>query len=643
MREEADYDVKRLEHLLDLMAEEDLDDTDVEELQEILLSSEQARARYINFNFVDDSLHWSYAEAALDKRRENDYFKNTVDQPKASKNFSYLWIAAAALLAVTFTLGALLASKKKAVKNTVAVLINGHEAVWEKALKKDLASGRIKLLAGNAKIIFNSGAEMSLTAPVEVDIKSHIHARLIQGKVKLYAPESAIGFRLETEASNFVDIGTEFEVSVDENNDSEIHVLEGVVVARSNYSDAVVPFGKNEAGRIDASLGKIVPLEKGELLNPLLAAKGENSPGLDKNSRVIFIGERNTDYETYMHMVNQALYDFSPANAPTLINAGLTYKLGGPVEDYKRFIKAMNPTHAVLAIASVRPSFSIDHNPGWFENRVNELCELLEKDNIIPVFHIGFPMSDKEPVLTHFNNYKRILLRIAEERSYKVARADFLWEEYRKAGKVETLAQAKGIRQTYTGHQLFARSILDAFGYRALEVPLKLRLKPLPGLISQWHWTEFENPEKLNAQRAEHINTSGWRPLTLPMAVDKGYTSRFINSYMLYETQAKALGFGLEMSGVYSNTIRAVGHFDSEGGDKVLNIGGGIKEIWLNGELIESGLSNVFIDGRHAGGRRFAVKLKAGKNTIVLDCTMNFFVSLTDDDQWGLQAPAIKE
>ena len=96
------------------------------------------------------------------------------------------------------------------------------------------------------------------------------------------------------------------------------------------------------------------------------------------------------------------------------------------------------------------------------------------------------------------------------------------------------------------------------------------------------------------------------------------------------------------MSGVYTNTIRAVGHFNSDGEDKFLNIGGGVKEIWLNGEKIKDGLTNMFIDGRHPGARRYKVQLKPGKNTIVLDCTMNFFVSLTDDDQWGLQAPAAK-
>ena len=640
MSQEADYDVKKLEKLLDLMADDQLEDSDVDELQEILLSSEQARAKYINFNFVDDSLHWSYAEAALDNRRDNDYFRETVEQEKTKRPIPYVFIAVAAVLAISFILLNQLKPASAEAQSEVAVLIDGQGAQWSEPISDKLTTGKVSLLSGKAKIIFNSGAEMSLTAPVELDIKSHIHARLLKGKVKLYAPESAIGFRLETEASNFVDIGTEFEVSVDDDNNSEIHVLDGVVVARSNYSNAVVPFGKNEAGRIDSLHGKIIPVQKVETQNPLLTGKGKNKPLLNKASRVVFIGERNTDYETYLHMVNQAIYDFNPNDAPTLLNVGLTYKLGGTAEDYDEFVRQMKPTHAFLAIASVRPSYNIDHNPKWFEERVRELCDQLEKDNIKPIIHIGFPMSDKDPILSRFNTYKKVLLRIAGERSYLLSRADYIWEEYRKAGKVDTLAQSKGIRQTFTGHQVFCRSILDVFGYNAVDVPTRLRLKPLPGIISKWKWTEYESPEKLNPALISKINTSGWKSIELPLPADKGYTAKFINSYMLYETQAKKLGFALEMSGVYSNTIRAHTEFDSEGGAKFLNIGGGVKEIWLNGELIKDGLTNMFIDGRHPGGRRYAVELKPGKNTIVLDCTMNFFVSFTDDNLWGIQPPA---
>ena len=639
---EPDYDVKKLEKLLDLMADDQLKDEDVEELQEILLSSEQARKKYINFNFVDDSLHWSYAEAALDNRRENQSFRETVEEPKAKKVISFTWLAVAAIFAIAFSIVFTLNRQSPAVDASIAALIEGKDVVWESPVGEKLEPGKIKLTRGKARIIFNCGAEMTLNAPVEVDLKSHIHAQLLRGKVKLYAPKSAIGFRLETEATNFVDIGTEFEVSVDENDNSEIHVIDGVVVARSKYTDAVVPFGKNEAGLVNAEFGTITPVEKAHVVHPSLLPSGQNKPLLNKESRVIFIGERNTDYETYLQMINQAIYDYNPDKAPTLINAGLTYILGADESQYDEFIRRMKPTHAVLSLAVARPSFDIDHNPEWFEERLNELCDKLEEDKVKPLIHIGFPMSDESKILARFNSYKRIMQKVAEERSYSLARADGIWENYRKEGKVHLLAQAKGIRLTYTGHQAFARSILDAYGYKGQEVPLKLRLKPLPGIIHEWHYKEYEKVEKLNPQSISQLNTSGWNKISLPMDVNKGHTSKFVNPYMLYNHQAKSLGFGLEMSGVYSNTIRAVSHFNSEGGSKFLNIGGGVKEIWLNGELIKDGLTNMFRDGRHPGGRRYAVTLKPGKNTIFLDCTMNFFVSLTDDLYWGLQAPDAK-
>ncbi|MCM8534153.1 MAG: hypothetical protein NE330_23525 [Lentisphaeraceae bacterium] len=639
-QDKPDYDVKKLEKLLDRMAEEELSEQDVDELQEILLSSEQARAKYINFNFVDDSLHWSYAEAALDNKRDNDYFKETVvdDQREKKAPISFPWTAIAAILAITFTLFSMNTVSQNSPE-VVATISADSTAKWAEDKGTSLSTGVIKLLEGQAKITFESGAEMTATGPAEIDIKSHIYARLIRGKVKLYAPKSAMGFRLETEASNFVDIGTEFEVTVDENNTSEIHVLDGVVVARSNYSDEIVPFGKNEAGRVDTFHGKITPLQKELPPAQYIGPMGQNKPQLTADSRIVFIGERNTDYETYLHMINQAIYDFDPKKAPTLINAGLTYKFNQKLDTYDQFIKEMKPTHAVLSVASVRPAYNIDHSPEWFESSLTRLCDKLDQDNIKPIIHIGFPVNTSPETLKHYENYNYILFQVAQQRSYSLARADLIWQKYLKENKTHKLAQSKGLRYTYAGHQVLARSILDCFGYSAVKVPLKLRLKALPGIINNWQWQEYETPTPITADLFQNLNSTSWPKLTLPMPADKGLTSKFINPYMNYEHQAKELGFGLEMTGVYDNTIRAVSEFESEGGNLFLNIGGGVKEIWLNGEMITSGLTNMFLDGRHPGGRRFPVKLKKGKNKIILDCTMNFFVSLTETNDWGLQKP----
>lgn len=638
-KSEIDYDEKRLEQLLDLMADEQLSDENIDELQDILLNSEEARQKYINFNFVDDSLHWSYAEAALDNKRENSYFRESVVDNKPVKFKSGFWFAAAAILVISFTLIFFPAGEKDSI---LAVISESNGAVWEKNQKTDLTEGSLKLVEGEVKIVFKSGAEMTMKAPVEVELKSYIHARLIRGKVKLYAPKTAIGFRLETEASNFVDIGTEFEVTVDDENNSEIHVLDGVVVARSKYSDEVYPLGKNEAGRIDSTYGKIVPFKKRDFENPLLAPTGESVPWLTKDSRVIFIGERNTDFETYLHMVNQAIYDYDPENAPTLINAGLTYGLGEDNDDYEEFIASMKPTHAVLALASFRPVYNINHSKEWFTKSVTDLCDRLEKDNVIPIIHIGVPARSTSRTLKNYEMYNMVLFKIAEERSYRVARADKIWKNYVNAGKESNLSMAKGLLFSYEGDKVFARSILDVLGYRGQEVPQRLRLKPLPGIIKEWSFKEYVDPEKLSPENVNNIDTSGWERISLPMDLKKGYTSRMLNPYMNHGYQTKQLGFALEMNGVYTNTLRAVSHFESEGGEKYLNIGGGIKEIWLNGKLIKGGLTNMYLDGRYPGARRYKVNLNEGQNTIVLDCTMTFFVSITDDNLWGLQHP-VKE
>ena len=67
---------------------------------------------------------------------------------------------------------------------------------------------------------------------------------------------------------------------------------------------------------------------------------------------MVFLGDRNTDFETYIHMVNQSIYDANPEKLPKLINAGMTCRLIFEDDEFKDLVLDMNPTHAVLAFGA---------------------------------------------------------------------------------------------------------------------------------------------------------------------------------------------------------------------------------------------------------------------------------------------------
>ncbi|MCH2209390.1 MAG: hypothetical protein MK132_26490, partial [Lentisphaerales bacterium] len=66
IEDSKEYDVKRLQQLLDAIADDSLTDEGEKELQVILKGSKEARKTYLEFTHMIDSLHWSYAENAVD-------------------------------------------------------------------------------------------------------------------------------------------------------------------------------------------------------------------------------------------------------------------------------------------------------------------------------------------------------------------------------------------------------------------------------------------------------------------------------------------------------------------------------------------------------------------------------------------------
>ena len=60
-----------------------------------------------------------------------------------------------------------------------------------------------------------------------------------------YVPDKNSGFKVDTPKTEVLDLGTEFGVSVEENGDTEIHVLEGLVETSTRGKKALI--NKSEA------------------------------------------------------------------------------------------------------------------------------------------------------------------------------------------------------------------------------------------------------------------------------------------------------------------------------------------------------------------------------------------------------------
>ena len=105
------------------------------------------------------------------------------------------------------------------------------DPVWErKSVEGDrLGNEIIRLFAGSVELTFDSGAVVTVDGPIEFRPLSTGQLELRRGRLLANVPQKAIGFTVSTPTSKIVDLGTEFEVAVNEAGESDVQVLKGEV------------------------------------------------------------------------------------------------------------------------------------------------------------------------------------------------------------------------------------------------------------------------------------------------------------------------------------------------------------------------------------------------------------------------------
>lgn len=127
----------------------------------------------------------------------------------------------------------------------IARMEETQDAVWSsstQAKMKDggwVNSGLIELESGQARFAFNSGASALVEGPAILSLETSNRLFLEKGKLTAEAPPAASGFTVNTPRMNVVDIGTRFGVLVDEQGNSEVHVMEGEVEASRSSGNSV--------------------------------------------------------------------------------------------------------------------------------------------------------------------------------------------------------------------------------------------------------------------------------------------------------------------------------------------------------------------------------------------------------------------
>jgi len=197
-----------------------------------------------------------------------------------------------------------------------------------------LSPGLIRLEEGNVLIAFNSGASALVEAPAELSIESGNRLFLRSGRMTAEVPPPASGFTVNTPRFNVVDIGTRFGVSVREDGDSELHVMEGEVEA-SRTSGNSVPIRVREGLALRAdnrTRSALIPVPyEGDRFRLRLGEAAQAPPSLhysfDESAGAI-VEDLGKDRAFDVPLVASGELDRSPRRAPGRSGGGLVFQPG---------------------------------------------------------------------------------------------------------------------------------------------------------------------------------------------------------------------------------------------------------------------------------------------------------------------------
>lgn len=533
-----------------------------------------------------------------------------------------------------------------------ATILEMQNAIWSQGHKplsngSPANQGTYELTSGIAVFEFRCGAVLRLKGPAKLTVLSERTASLDAGVASVRAPESAIGFTLKTPSSDYVDLGTEFGVMVDAQGRSELHVSQGVVIARPRGTGMAVPILDREASRVeDGQLYSVTPrFEDFPGLNPPeQAAKihviaSDVSPQIERpklgpESRVIFLGERALSIETHTLLMRQAWED-AKITGPKLLNSSVAYRFNHPERDYDRYVTAHRPTHAVLSFG--HQMLVVGHTrpltPEAYLRNFEQIIDRLEADGIVPIILISLPIAVVDEEMAR-------LLSAYDDELIKLAHRRQLWTiDFREDARLATPnSYSLGLAPNYDGYRVLARRLLDEFGYARVELPESLSVKMLPGAVTKWQYQFISARSRLTFPELNEflVTSKGWRSLKLPQRDDLG--RRVVRSYTMEAYRDRSRGYAtLVRSDDWSEDELVLARStvtSSELAERkaYLNLGGQVQQAWVNGQEVYLGYTRY--NGWHAGRERIPITLQPGENSVVILSGDVFVVNITEEFDW---------
>lgn len=235
----------------------DVSQEEVEQLNRLLAEDPALRREFVQAAATDAGLR----DVAFE--RDAEPVPAQVSAESAKRRTWTMVISIAAAVVAIVAVGSIFLRN-----DAIATLASSEDAAWESSLPttsgSSLVPGLLNLKSGVATIRFDSGAEVLLEAPAELELLTRMRGRLVAGAAVIDVPDSAIGFVMETPEGYAVDYGTRFAVRVDQlKNQSAFEVIEGeIAVLHPRTGEEVRLTGQAKAATVSERSIVVVDLEQ---------------------------------------------------------------------------------------------------------------------------------------------------------------------------------------------------------------------------------------------------------------------------------------------------------------------------------------------------------------------------------------------
>lgn len=302
----------------------------------------------------------------------------------------------------------------------------------------------------------------------------------------------------------------------------------------------------------------------------------------------------------------------------------------------ERFVLPLKPTHAVLEFGPHISSKGVLYDPPpKFEKALERMVRTLIEKGIEPILRTGFRVCETEPdKKAYCDAYVQVVRTLAAKHGLRVM--DVAAHFSSRPDKGESLLLENHMEPTFEGSREIAKIELAALGYPELVVPEQFTSTLLPGIIREWRYRIQPNLDALSQDQVAQLQPDAtWLSVQLPQA-DDAILQRSVAKWHSYVHRARAQGYAFLPNYDPKKRAEAVGYVDSDGvRDVYINTGGGLRAVWLNGEKI---LEDRKTFAWHPGRDRVQARLKPGRNTIVVECSNSFFLSVTPDCDWQVNS-----